>query len=224
MKLLFCLPGKTFSNVFLQCWTELIASSIKAGHEIIISQKYSSMVHFARTMCLGADMLRGVDQKPFDGKLDYDYILWIDSDMVFSYKDFEKLLESPNSITCGLYRMTNGTHFPIVKSLDNEYLAKNGSYHFLSVDDLVKYKEEKGDRYMEVEYAGMGWMLVKSGIIEQLKYPWFHHDPIEYKIDNKTIREIVSEDVAFCMNLKEAGHKVFVDTDVLVGHEKPTIL
>ena len=35
-------------------------------------------------MCLGADVLRGKDQKPFDGKLDYDFIMWIDSDQVFS--------------------------------------------------------------------------------------------------------------------------------------------
>jgi hypothetical protein len=224
MKFLFCIPGKTFSNVFLQCWTELVAYCINTGHEIYISQKYSSMVHFARSMCLGGDILRGINQIPFDGKLVYDYILWIDSDIVFSYKDFEKILESPHHITCGLYRMANKTHFPVVKKLDNEYLGKNGSYQFMSVDNLVKYKEDGGERYMQAEYVGMGWMLIKSGVIEKLKYPWFYHEPIEFQLGDKTIREIVSEDVSFCMNLKDIGYKIFVDTDIIVGHEKSTIL
>ena len=36
----------------------------------------------------GANVLRGPDQIPWDGKLNYDYQLWIDSDIVFSTEKF----------------------------------------------------------------------------------------------------------------------------------------
>lgn len=45
-------------------------------------------------MCLGADVRRGEYQKPFDGKLDYDYIMWIDSDIIFKPKDLDKLISN----------------------------------------------------------------------------------------------------------------------------------
>ena len=60
---------------------------------IQISQDYSSMVNFARCKCLGANVLRGPDQVPWDGKLDYDYQLWIDSDIVFNTEKFWQLLD-----------------------------------------------------------------------------------------------------------------------------------
>ena len=46
------------------------------------------MVNFARCKCLGANVLRGPDQIPWDGKLNYDYQLWIDSDIVFNTESF----------------------------------------------------------------------------------------------------------------------------------------
>ena len=50
------------------------------------------MVNFARCKCLGANVLRGPDQIPWDGKLKYDYQLWIDSDIVFNSEKFYQLI------------------------------------------------------------------------------------------------------------------------------------
>ena len=49
------------------------------------------MVNFARCKCLGANVLRGPNQLPWDGKLKYDYQLWIDSDIVFNTEKFYQL-------------------------------------------------------------------------------------------------------------------------------------
>jgi hypothetical protein len=61
---------------------------------IQISQDYSSMVNFARCKVLGANVLRGPNQKPWDGKLEYDYQLWIDSDIVFNTEKFWQLCDN----------------------------------------------------------------------------------------------------------------------------------
>jgi hypothetical protein len=50
------------------------------------------MVNFARCKCLGANVLRGPDQIPWDGKLKYDYQLWINSDIVFDVEKFYRLV------------------------------------------------------------------------------------------------------------------------------------
>ena len=76
----FCLPGRGVSYAFLKSFVSLCFDLVQSGASIQISQDYSSMVNFARCKCLGANVLRGPDQLPWDGKLNYDYQLWIDSD------------------------------------------------------------------------------------------------------------------------------------------------
>jgi hypothetical protein len=60
---------------------------------IQISQDYSSMVNFARCKVLGANVTQGPWQDPWQGKLDYDWQLWIDNDIVFSSEKFWQLCD-----------------------------------------------------------------------------------------------------------------------------------
>jgi len=73
--LVFCLPGRGCSYTFLKAFVQLCFDLVQNGASIQISQDYSSMVNFARCKCLGANVLRGPNQKPWDGKLQYDYQL-----------------------------------------------------------------------------------------------------------------------------------------------------
>ena len=89
----FCLPGRGCSYIFLKNFVQMCFDLVQAGMSIQISQDYSSMVNFARCKCLGANVLRGPDQVPWDGKLQYDYQLWIDSDIVFNTNQFWQLCD-----------------------------------------------------------------------------------------------------------------------------------
>ena len=84
----FCLPGRGVSYTFLKSFVSLCFDLVQSGASIQISQDYSSMVNFALCKCLGANVLRGPDQLPWDGKLPYDYQLWIDSDIVSTLRSF----------------------------------------------------------------------------------------------------------------------------------------
>ena len=86
--IVFCLPGRGCSFTFLKNFVQLCFDMVQNGMSIQISQDYSSMVNFARCKCLGANVLRGPKQVPWDGKLAYDYQLWIDSDIVFDTEKF----------------------------------------------------------------------------------------------------------------------------------------
>jgi hypothetical protein len=184
----------------------------------MISQQYSSVVHFARAKCLGGDVLKGPDQKPFQGQVEYDAMMWIDSDIVFKPEDFFRILESPHDVTAGHYMMEDMQNVAAVQDWNEEYFAKTGSFKFLKPDDLQS--ESKDSDYLEVAYAGMGWMLIKKDVVESIKYPWFWSDL--QKIGD--VVDMNSEDVAFCKALKATGHPVYLDTKLRVGHQKMLII
>ena len=108
----FCIPGKQFSDKFLMAWTEVLSGLIKSNkYEIAVSNKYSSQVNFARAMCLGANVLSGPDQKPFQGQLDYDLLVWLDSDILFNLPMIELLIDSClrlYPVVSGVYTMEGG--------------------------------------------------------------------------------------------------------------------
>jgi hypothetical protein len=215
MRIVFCMPGREYSREFLLSWSDLLMQATAKGHQCMISQQYSSVVHFARAKCLGGDVTKGPDQKPFQGGVEYDAMMWIDSDIIFKPEDFFKILESPHDVTAGLYMMEDLTHLAAVKDWDTDMFMKNGTFKFIRPDDLVGAAQ-----YVKVAYAGMGWMLIRKGVVEDLKYPWFWSDL--QKIGD--LVDMNSEDVAFCRALEAAGHPVHVDTQLRVGHQKKMII
>jgi hypothetical protein len=165
-------------------------------------------------MCLGADVTRGKDQKPFDGKLEYDFIMWIDSDILFTPAQFQRLLGHDKDVISGVYAMEGGKLMATVKEWDEETFKKQGSFNFMTLAEINGKKD-----LIEVAYTGMGFMLVKKGVFEKLKYPWFK--PLEKQIGNMV--DITMEDTAFCLRIREKGIHVFIDSMVRVGHEKSVV-
>ena len=213
--ILFAIPGREFSGNFLNCWTDTLLKCIKNGINPMLSNKYSSMVSYARCLCLGADVRRGVNQAPYDGKIDYDYIMWIDSDIVFSFEQIQKLISYDKDIVSGIYKTENGENFACVKDWDQNYYKKNGSFYFLQRKDVLNRHG-----LMEVDYNGMGFMLIKKGVFEKVKYHWF----CQLKKQIGDLEDYCSEDVAFCHLAQEAGFKIYIDPEIIVGHEKMRIL
>jgi hypothetical protein len=78
---------------------------------------------------------------------------------------------------------------------------------------------------MKVDYSGMGWMLIKSGVVEKLQYPWFTSETQTILADDgSTIVELYSEDVTFCLALAKVGVPIMLDTNIRVGHQKHMII
>ena len=220
-RVVFCLPGQTYSREFLMSWSALMSECMARGVTPILSQQYDAVVHFARAKCLGGNVVKGPSQKPFQGKIEYDYLMWVDSDVVFNAADFFKLLESPHDVTAGLYMMADREHYPVVRAYDNDYFVANGTYQYLTQADV----DAETSRYVQAAFAGMGWMLVKKGVVEAMEYPWFFADVREIApTTGEVLRDMCSEDVAFCANLAKAGVQVHVDKTVRVGHQKTFII
>lgn len=214
-RIVFCLPGNTFSGDFLDSYTDLLGYCYRKGIEFVVSRRYSPVIYYVRNMCLGGDNLRGVDQKPFNGQLDYTHLMWIDSDVIFRPEHFDALLKHDEDIVSGLYMMKGGQFFATVKDWNEEYFKKHGSFQFLTEKDVANH-----EGLMEVDYTGFGFILIKKHVMESLKYPWFR--PLWHQIGS--CRDFSSEDASICKLFKEVGHKIHIDPKIRVGHLKETII
>lgn len=163
----------------------------------------------------GADVTRGRKQAPFGGKVPYDYMMWIDSDIVFENKDFNALLSLDKPISSGWYSQPGGCT-PVVEKMDDEFFKRHGTYKFIRSDEMAKRKTP-----FRSDYIGFGWVLVKRGVFESLPYPWFAPKRLQVGQD---MEDMCSEDVAFCIDARAAGIEVWVDPKVRVGHEKITVI
>jgi hypothetical protein len=201
MKIIFCIPGRNFSNNFLTSWTRLLKYCEKNNIEYELSNGYTSIVHLARYSCLmiNPESTCKICLNPFS-ETTYDYIMWIDSDMVFNPEHFEKLLKAKKEVITGLYRIENtnllGCFDTNNKRIDVDYIKNNSGV-------------------IEVSFSAMGFMLIKRGVYERMPFPYF-------SVPGES--GMLSETLSFCHNLSKANIPIYAHLDVVVGHEKPMII
>ena len=220
-KVIIALPGRTFSGGFMLNLLETVQTLKSKNYTVMITNEYSSYVTYSRMKTLGLDVLRGADQKPFGGKIDYDVWVTIDSDIRFTPEQIIELIEDTNKypVVSGLYRMEDLKHYACVKKWDVEHYITNGSFEFMKSDEEIK------DKYISVAYNGIGFFACRKGVIEKLKYPYFSYPLIEMEgKDGVMLNETCSEDVSFCKNLTDAGFEIIVNTSLRIGHEKTLVI
>ncbi len=223
-KIVFCLPGRQVSYTYLKNFVSLCFDIVQNSMSIQISQDYSSMVNFARCKCLGANVLRGPDQVPWDGKLEYDYQIWIDSDIVFNVDQFWQLLDLANNgeeekdIVAGWYATEDGSTTSVAHWLEEDDFRKNGGVmNHETVESISKRKKP-----FTVDYTGFGWVCIKKGVFEKLPYPWFA--PKMQVFESGKVQDMCGEDVSFCLDAIEEGYEIWCDPRIRVGHEKSRII
>ena len=201
MKIIFCIPGRNFSNNFLTSWTRLLKYCEKNNIEYELSNGYTSIVQLARYSCLmiNPESTCNICLNPFS-ETTYDYIMWIDSDMVFNPEHFEKLLKAKKEVITGLYRIENtnllGCFDTNNKRIDVDYIKNNSGV-------------------IEVSFSAMGFMLIKRGVYERMPFPYF-------SVPGES--GMLSETLSFCHNLSKSNIPIYAHLDVVVGHEKPMII
>lgn len=227
-KVVIAIPGDNFSSRFLLSWTSTLNTLWESGKwDVIVAPGVSSFVPFSRMMTLGLDVLRGINQKPFDGT-EFHYWISLDSDIIYTPQQVLDLLESLETypIVSGMYRMANLTNYAIVKEYDNNYFQKNGHFEFLTPEYVEQWKSEnKDNKFMKVSYCGLGFIGIRSEVFKKLRYPYFDGELQEIITEEgKVLRDISSEDVNLCKNIIKAGYDIHINTDLRVGHLKPIVI
>lgn len=134
-------------------------------------------------------------------EMEADYILWLDSDMVFQPDTLERMMGTLNKhphidILSGLYfRRTT----PFTPVLFNK-LERDGET--LVFEDV----KEVPDDLFEVAGCGFGCVLMKTDCLFDIGMNWF------------TPFVDAGEDCAFCMRAREKGYKIYCDPNISLGH------
>lgn len=231
INVVFCIPGREFTASFLQSWTNVVNALTQNGITFALSNAYSPVVYYARSACLQGNVLKGRNQKPFQEQITYDYIIWIDSDIVFTPEQvfglLKRMQERPDiQLLSGLYLMADGHHTTCVDKWDEEHFSQNGSFKFLTKEDITnKTKEpefQQNQGLFECVYIGFGFLCVRYGVHESFEYPFFK--PTFHELKGGEIYDFSSEDASFFLQLREKNIKCFVDPNIFVGHEKMVVL
>jgi hypothetical protein len=215
MRVIFCLPGKTISSNYFNSWNATISALNERGISYAYSMVYDPVVFYTRNRILGGQNTAGRGQKPWGGQLQYDRMVWIDSDMVWKPNDIISLLNHDMPIVSGTYLMSDGNNYPVVENLDYDHLADTGTFKFMD-----KAAMAAKTTLFKASYTGFGFLSIKAGVIETMEYPWFQ----PRWISNDTFHDFCAEDVGFCWAAQELGHEIWIDPTVKVGHEKMLII
>lgn len=130
-----------------------------------------------------------------------DYVLWLDSDMVFPRDTLKKMLENRDKgdIITGMYfRRVEPFHPCLFSKL--EVNDQGGASDTL---------QEIPDEMFEVEGCGFGCVLTPVSIFTEML--------IEYG-DMFSPISSVGEDLSFCWRARQLGHKIMCDPSIPLGH------
>ena len=136
-------------------------------------------------------------------KKEAEYVLWLDSDIVFEPDLLEKLqtdIESGRDIVTGLYFSRRYPYLPVI--------FKRAAFEDGKPVCKVCTAYPK-DRLFKVEACGFGAVLMKTKVLAD----------VEKKFDNWFAPLIgFGEDLSFCIRVRECGYEVWCDPAVKPGH------
>jgi hypothetical protein len=203
-------PGNNLEALYVSSLVKTLIECNNKGLTYYWLNGRSSLVHHARELSVGGDMILNPDDiGPMHDSVTYNKMIWIDSDIVWEPEDFFKLYEAEDEIVSGVYLLTDGT--------TSSVHDKNGEISGF----MIKQNKEK----FQVQSIGFGFVAIKSGVFERLPRPWFMH--FSQVIKNSRGEELVDslgEDISFCVKAHNANIPIYCDPSVTVGHVKANVV
>lgn len=190
MKTLIAIP--TSRDIEIQCAASIIGMDRPEGARIGVFCPQSYSIDASRNLIVEHAL-----------EIGYDYILWIDSDMIIPKNTLIQLLSHDKDIVSGVYAYkllpTAGQgRNAVAKRFKKD--AKD-TYEDISLSEI-----RESERLMEIDGVGFGCVLTKVDVFKNIKKPWFRYTPN------------MGEDIYFCRKAQKAGYKVYLDTSIRCGH------
>lgn len=133
------------------------------------------------------------------------HVLFVDDDMAYPPDMLIKLLAHNKDVVTGLYLMRSFPHFPV--AFDEAFESGLNKFMYLTpeIEGLV-----------EITNCGLGCVLIKTNVFESMEKPWVRLGEIE--------KDGWCDDVGFFNRVRQAGFKIYCDTDMRVGHMNAMVL
>ena len=140
-----------------------------------------------------------------------DYVLWLDSDMVFPSEllvDLMADMKEGRDIVAGVCHMRRPPFRPVFYKKLRQGLTPDEN-EWENYDDYPK------DGPFEVEACGFGCILMKTSVLQTV---------IDRYHDLFAPLPGFGEDLSFCIRARGCGFEIWVDPKIQVGHKASTIV
>ena len=133
-----------------------------------------------------------------------DYVLWLDSDMVFEPDTLERMLkkmqENELDFLTGVYYRRTIPYSPVLFK-DLKYADNKATWS--------EYKKLPENALIEVGGCGFGLVLMSTEMLMSVQAKY-----------NTMFQPLLGlgEDLAFCWRARECGYKLMCDTSIEAGH------
>lgn len=189
-KIVICVP--TNGMVHAMFSFHLIAAiryTESQGFEVALEMSDGTVLSNQRQMLLN---------NAFD-EHDADYIMWLDSDMIFPKDVIVRLINHSKQVVCATYSKRVKPFHPTA---------------FLSLSPNVIPVDTTEHGLVTVNYTGLGCLLSEASVIDKIPSP---HFPLKWDAPTSTWH---GEDMGFCDLLTNDGIEIFCDLDLSreIGH------
>lgn len=226
-----CLPGEMFSKHFLRAWSQVLGFLLMTRNFIVTPvYGHCSNVHVTRQ-----SMANSVIDLPEK----HEFVLWIDDDQVVTPQHVQWLLEAlerfPEADMVGGWTYIQDEETGHTVTSCGKYTEDGSSVMCVPVSEMQRLAGQ--GVVFEVEWSGFPAVLMRAGVIEKAN----ELGRQRYQVLLDALGEKLSaperlafapvltprsqfgfsgEDVGLCINAKDAGVKILVDSKVFVEHMK----
>tara|TARA_Y100000389_G_scaffold178371_1_gene191509 strand:+ start:25493 stop:26143 length:651 start_codon:yes stop_codon:yes gene_type:complete len=205
--IIFCVIGDKIEHQFLRSWTEIVGYCIINKIKPVLSTR--NVDNFvSKTQLL---MPTSETNAPFGNKIEYDYVIFISTSAICSIDSLKSILGLNKDIVSGFsLNKTNLEKTNYIVNFDHN----NGENNNYDEVENAKRLLNNDKKLIKVDYVDFNLVCIKSGVLEQIKLPWFNYD-------GKT-NDITGE-VYFCNKCKENGIDILVNLETFIPCEKKLI-
>lgn len=171
-----------------------LAQMARVG-DCIVEFEIGTLINFARDRLAGKAIGAGCE-----------YILWLDSDMVFSEDLMIRLMadiqQGNRDFVTGIYHYRKPPYKPVI-------WEKFSRTEIHGTAEQEQYLEYPRDRIFEVQACGFGGCLMRTRMIEPIMAKY---SALFSPLDR------CGEDMSFCARATAMGYKLWADPSIQLGH------
>ena len=148
-------------------------------------------------------------------KTDFDWILWVDSDIVLTEDALQKVWASADKtkrpVVTGTYFISKENEKSLMAPYPAVFNWTDSEYQIAYLHPLPK------DALIQVGSAGFGFVLMHRNAITEMRKV---HGTVPYFNETGVGEQFVSEDINFFRMMHKAGVPLYTHTGALVKHIK----
>ena len=183
------------STLFDQCLDNLIPVG-----EISKTRNPGSLVYISRNSLSEVAIREGLD-----------YVLWIDSDMVFEPDLMQRLMKRMDEgcdIVAPLFFRRRAPFSPVI--------YKTIKLGITPDENIINgYSDYPKDSLFEVDACGFGCVMMRVSVLEKV---------LNEQKALFTPYAQFGEDLSFCLRARRSGFKIYCDSSIKVGHISQTVV